>query len=95
VADAGTGELQPVPAKGDFGGRKDRAFALRQAAQHQMNRIGEAVEGRSFIGATHQAGVDIAAVGEIELGQRIVALVKFVSVPLGSAAIEVRQAFAG
>ena len=91
MTDAGAGELQAMPAKGDFGGRKDRDFAFGQAAEHLVNGIGETVEGRGFVGAAHQAGVDVAAVGEIELGQSVVALVEFVQVPLGGAGIEVRQ----
>lgn len=82
-----------MPAEGNFGGGKDGDVALRQAAEHLVNGNGEAIEGRGFIGAAHQAGVDIAAVGEIEPGQSVVALIEFVQVPLGGAGIEVRQAF--
>jgi hypothetical protein len=68
MANAGAGELQAMPTEGNFGGGKDGGFAFGQAAEHLVNRVGEAIEGRSFVGTADQAGVDVAAVGEIELG---------------------------
>jgi len=85
VANAGAGEFQA----------KDGDFAFGQASENLTNGIGETVEGRRFIGTAHQAGVNVAAVSEIELGQSVVVLIEFVQVPLGGSEIEVRQTFAG
>ena len=68
MANAGAGELQAMPTEGNFGGGQDGDFAFGQATEHLVNRVGEAIEGRSFVGTADQAGVDVAAVGEIELG---------------------------
>jgi hypothetical protein len=45
MADAGAGEFQAMPTEGNFGGGQDGDVALRQAAVHLLNGVGEAIEG--------------------------------------------------
>src|SRR5580658_1725866 len=93
-AHSSAGELQASPAEGEFGGREHGDLAVGQDRVDAGDRVGEAGERGGFVGGVDQAGVDVAAVATIDLGQGVVAFVEFEQAPLGGGGVEVGHALA-
>jgi hypothetical protein len=65
-------EFQPAPPERHLRGGQHGDFSFRQQAEDAMNRLRKAIQHRSFIGTTYQAGRGVAAVPKIDQGQFVV-----------------------
>jgi len=86
------GKLQPAQAKRNHRRREDDDFTQRENAANARDRVGEALACLGLIGCMHQAGCEIAGFGDVNLGERIVAFVEFIQLPLRSRGVQMRHA---
>ncbi len=85
VTDARPREFQPVPPERNFSRGEHSHAELRQQSQHLENRIRKAPGRRAFIRTARKSGGDASMISEINLGERVMALVKFIQLPFGRA----------